>query len=75
MNFDFQPKKSFEMCKSVEIKRIKTEVSVYYPIGPKIGTSVGSPSRKSTDHGLTEPRIPVSILPLKVDTSSYLFYD
>ena len=34
------------------IKKNKTEVSFFYSIGPKIGTSVAPPSRESTDHGL-----------------------
>ncbi len=32
-------------------KKIK-QVSFFYSIGPKIGTSVAPPSRESTDHGL-----------------------
>ncbi len=31
----------------------KTEMQFYYSIGPKNGTSVAPPSKKSTEHGLT----------------------
>ena len=36
-----------------QLKKNKTEMPFFYSIGPKIGTSVAPPSRKSTEHGLT----------------------
>ena len=53
MRIFFPCVKSFGICRSVGIKKIKQK---FYSIGPKIGTSVALPSRKSTDHGLIKLR-------------------